>query len=84
MKKALIFHGGWDGHEPKLVSARFAAILGKHGFEVDVCEGVECLADKEKLMTYDLLVPCVTMSTLPRDYEKNISEAIGSGVGIAG
>ncbi len=84
MKKALIFHGGWDGHEPKLVSARFAGLLEKNGFEVEICEGVECLADKEKLMSLDLIVSCVTMSTLPREYEKNLSEAIGSGVGIAG
>lgn len=84
MKKALIFYGGWEGHEPKLVSARFAGILEKHGFEVEVCEGVECLADKEKLMTYDLLVPCVTGSTIPREYEQNVSAAVASGTGIAG
>ena len=84
MKKALIFWGGWDGHEPTKVSARFADILKKNGFEVDVCEGVECLADREKLMTYDLLVPCITGSTIPRDYERNVSEAIAAGVGIAG
>ncbi|MBE6610201.1 MAG: hypothetical protein E7634_06000 [Ruminococcaceae bacterium] len=84
MKKALIFYGGWDGHEPKLVSARFAEILKKHGFEVDVCEGVECLADKEKVMSYDLLVPCVTGSTIPREYEQNVSAAIANGTGIAG
>ena len=84
MKKALIFRGGWDGHEPKLVSERFAGLLEKNGFEVEICDGVECLADKEKLMSLDLIVSCVTMSTLPREYEKNLSEAIGSGVGIAG
>ena len=27
MKKVLIFQGGWDGHEPKLVSARFAKLM---------------------------------------------------------
>ncbi|MBQ1223663.1 MAG: hypothetical protein IIX84_05185, partial [Oscillospiraceae bacterium] len=26
-KKALIVQGGWDGHEPELVSARFKRIL---------------------------------------------------------
>jgi len=84
MKKALIFWGGWDGHEPAKVSARFAGILKEQGFQVEVCEGVECLSDKEKLMEYDLLVPCITGSTIPREYERNVSEAIASGVGIAG
>ena len=37
MKKALIFWGGWDGHEPQLVSARFGKLLEKNGFEVDIC-----------------------------------------------
>ena len=34
-KKALIFEGGWDGHEPKQVAERFAAILRKNGY---ICE----------------------------------------------
>ena len=31
MKKALIFRGGWDGHEPALVSQRFGKALEKLG-----------------------------------------------------
>ena len=31
MKKAWIFQGGWDGHEPKLTSKRFARLMEKHG-----------------------------------------------------
>lgn len=84
MKKALIFYGGWDGHEPALVSARFQRLLEKHGYSVDRVEGVECLADREKVAEYDLLVPCVTMSTLPREYEKNVSYAVSRGTGMAG
>jgi len=84
MKKALIFWGGWNGHEPELVSARFESILIQHGFEVDRVKGVDCLADLDKLLTYDLLVPCVTMSELPRENEKNVSFAVSRGVGMAG
>lgn len=84
MKKALIFYGGWEGHEPALVSARFQRLLEKHGYSVDRVEGVECLADREKVAEYDLLVPCVTMSTLPREYEKNVSYAVSRGTGMAG
>ena len=84
MKKALIFFGGWHGHEPEPISARFARILEKNGFAVDRVEGVECLSDAEKLLEYDLIVPVMTMSELPRAYEKNISYAISHGVGLAG
>lgn len=84
MKKALIFYGGWDGHEPDKVSARFAALLEKNGFSVDRAEGTECLADREKLLSYDLIVPCLTMGKLPRECEKNVSFAVSRGVGMAG
>ena len=33
MKQALIFQGGWDGHEPQLTSRRFAGLLEEAGFE---------------------------------------------------
>ena len=84
MKKALIFRGGWEGHEPRLVSERFAKILERLGIRAEIFDGVECLADPEGLMEYDLIVPCVTMGELPRAYEKNVSAAVARGVGLAG
>ena len=84
MKKALIFYGGWEGHDPDRVSLRLASLLSKNGLSVDRFEGVECLADREGLLTYDLIVPCVTMGKLSREYEKNLSFAVSHGVGIAG
>ena len=84
MKKALIFYGGWEGHDPARVSARLAEMLEKNGFAVDRVEGTDALEDGEKLLAYDLIVPCMTMSTLPRVCEKNISYAVSRGVGLAG
>ena len=84
MKKALIFWGGWDGHEPQHVSLRFEKILRESGFAVDRYQGLECLEDREKLLEYDLLVPCFTCGELSRESEKNISYAVSRGVGIAG
>ena len=52
MKKALIFYGGWDGHEPKLVSARFQRLLEKNGYAVERYDNMECLADREKLLGF--------------------------------
>ena len=37
-KKALIFQGGWDGHEPKLVAKRFASLLEKHGYRCTISD----------------------------------------------
>ena len=84
MKKALIFYGGWSGHEPEKVSLRFQRLLEANGFETDRCEGLDCLADREKLLTYDVIVPCFTSGKLPREYEKNVSFSVSRGVGMAG
>jgi type 1 glutamine amidotransferase len=84
MKKALIFHGGWDGHEPVLVSGIFMNILTKEGFEVKVSDSLDCLADSEKLKEYDLIVPVWTMGTIDGQYVKNVCEAIAGGTGLAG
>ncbi len=84
MKKAWIFQGGWDGHEPKLTSARFAGMLKKHGFETEVFDSLDPLGDEAALKKLDLLVFCWTMGEIRREYTVNISRAVGSGVGLAG
>jgi len=84
MKKALVFQGGWDGHEPVLVSKRFASILEKEGFEVTVSDTLDCLADLPTLMELDLLVSCWTMGDINNDYVVNVAKAVGAGVGLAG
>lgn len=84
MKKALIFRGGWDGHEPDLTSVRFAKLLEKNGVKAEIFDGLDCLADKEKLMEYDLIVACYTMGEIPNEYAQNVSYAVGHGVGLAG
>ena len=84
MQKALIFYGGWEGHEPEPISRRLEAILKTHGFDVVRVAGMDCLLDGEALMGYDLIVPCMTMGTLPREAEKNVCHAVRCGVGLAG
>lgn len=84
MKKVLIFQGGWDGHEPERVSARFARLLTEEGFSVEISDTLDCLADADRLMCLDLLVPCWTMGEISWDYVGNISRAVASGVGLAG
>ena len=84
MKKALIFQGGWDGHEPVLVSKRFAGYLKEEGFDVDISDTLDCLADVNALMELDLLVFCWSMGEINHEYVQNLSKAVGSGVGMAG
>lgn len=84
MKKALIFEGGWDGHEPKLVSARFAALLEKNGFSVAIHSDMDCLSDLDALLDLDLIIPCWTMGQIDRQHSENVAKAVGAGVGLAG
>lgn len=83
-KKALIVWGGWDGHQPELVANRFARILREANFEVEVSNTTESFNDVEKLKELDLIVPCITMSKIEGNQEKNVSAAVASGVGMAG
>ena len=82
--KALIFRGGWDGHEPRQVSERFAGILRSHDFEVEISDTLDCLKDRDALLGYDLLVACWTMGEIPGDCSRNICYAVSHGVGLAG
>ncbi len=84
MKKALIFRGGWDGHEPLLVSERFAGILRGEGFDVDIHDDQDILGNLDYLMGLDLIIPCWTGGEINGDYTKNVAKAVGAGVGMAG
>ena len=84
MKKAWIVQGGWDGHEPKLTSKRFAGLLVKNGYEATIFDSLDCLGDLEALVQVDLLVACWTMGEIKREYTVNVAKAVGAGMGLAG
>ncbi len=84
MKKALIFQGGWDGHEPQLTSKRFASMLEKHGWEVTISDTLECLRDRDALTQLDLIVACWTMGEIEGELSRNVAYAVSHGVGLAG
>ena len=84
MKKTWIVQGGWDGHEPKLTSKRFAGLLEKNGYEATIFDSLDCLGDLEALMQVDLLVACWTMGEIKREYTVNVAKAVGAGMGLAG
>ena len=82
--KALVIQGGWDGHEPELVSKRFAGMLKEEGYEVEISDNLDCLKNLDALMSLDLIVPCWTMGEIDNDYVVNVAKAVGAGTGIAG
>ena len=83
-KKALIVWGGWNGHEPEKVAARFKKMLENEGLEVTVEDTLDAYADAERLMALHLIVPVWTGGELSGEYTKNIVKAVASGVGMAG
>lgn len=84
MRRAWIFQGGWDGHEPEKTSARFKAMLEKHGYEATVFDSLEPLGSLSDLMALDLMVFCWTMGEIRPEYTRNVSKAVAAGVGLAG
>ena len=84
MKKAWIFQGGWDGHEPKQTSERFAGMLRRNGFGVEIFDSLDPLGNLDALMALDLMVFCLTMGEIKPEYTRNVSRAVGAGVGLAG
>ena len=83
-KKVLIVQGGWHGHDPELVATRFGKLLEQNGYSVEISDTLESLADTEALKKLDLIVMGWTMGEIEREYVNNISEAVGTGVGLAG
>ena len=61
--KALLVHGGWDGHEPTQIAAIVEKTLKREGFRVELSDTLEVLADGDRLAGLDLIVPHWTMGS---------------------
>lgn len=83
-KTALIVWGGWDGHEPRQVAERFGKTLEKENFDVQISDTLDSFLDREKLKTFDLIIPIVTGSQITNAQKDSVIEAVASGVGLAG
>ena len=83
-QKALIVYGGWDGHQPQQVAEVLAGALRQEGFDVEVSDTLDALADRDKLMRLSLIVPHWTMGRITGEQVKPVLEAVESGVGLAG
>jgi hypothetical protein len=84
MKTALFVWGGWEGHEPKQTQDIFLPIMEAEEYEVTQSNSLDAYLDSEKMLSYDLIVQTVTMSTITNEQEKGLLDAIESGVGFGG
>lgn len=84
MKRAFIFYGGWDGHEPDKTSARVATYLQGEGVEVTRVDTLEPLVDANYLKGFDLIIPMWTMGEIAKEQLQGLMTAVESGSGLAG
>ncbi|MBU2667241.1 ThuA domain-containing protein [Actinoplanes bogorensis] len=84
MPKALIVRGGWEGHRPVEATDLFRPFLVAGGFEVQVSDSPEIYADAAVMAATDLVVQCVTMSSIERDALDGLRAAVAAGTGFAG
>ncbi|ODT58472.1 MULTISPECIES: ThuA domain-containing protein [Paracoccus] len=82
-KTALIFWGGWEGHEPQACADRVTQMLTQDGFQVDSQPGTDVLAQGD-LGRFDLIVPMMTQAQIDPEALANLIAAIQAGTGLAG
>lgn len=82
-REALIVWGGWSGHEPEQCAAVVADLMRQADFKVRVETSTEAFADPA-LDQLSLIVPIFTMSKISKEEVANLTQAMQSGVGLAG
>lgn len=82
--KALIVHGGWDGHQPKQVAELYSQLLQQSGFTVEISDTLDSFLELEKLLALDLICPVWTMGKITEPQLNAVTKAVASGVGLAG
>jgi type 1 glutamine amidotransferase len=83
-RRALVVRGGWDGHQPIEATDLFIPFLEANGFAVRVEGSPAVYADAEELAATDLIVQCMTMSTIEPDALAGLRAAIEAGTGFTG
>ncbi|HRW50353.1 MAG TPA: ThuA domain-containing protein, partial [Caldilinea sp.] len=84
MKRSLMVWGGWEGHEPRQCVDIFAPLMEAAGFEVDISDSLDVYLDAERMRSYAVITQVYTMSTITREQEQGLLDAIDAGVGFAG
>lgn len=84
MKSALVVRGGWEGHRPVEATDMFIPYLKEQGYEVRVEGSTAVYADSDYLAGVDLVLQCVTMSTIEPAEFRGLRTAVEAGTGFAG
>ncbi|UZX01352.1 hypothetical protein F8G81_01005 [Arthrobacter sp. CDRTa11] len=83
-KSALVVRGGWDGHQPVEATDRFIPFLEGNGYNVRVEDSPKIYGDTDYMAGVDLIMQCMTMSTIERDEFNGLRTAVENGTGLAG
>ena len=83
-RAALVVRGGWEGHHPREATELFLPFLEAAGFTVRVEESNAVYADAGAMAATDLVVQCVTMSTIAPEALAGLREAVRTGTGLVG
>jgi type 1 glutamine amidotransferase len=84
MRQALIVRGGWDGHQPVEATDLFVPFLKDHDFAVRTTDSPAVYADADAMGGVDLIVQCMTMSSITAEQLAGLISAVSSGAGLAG
>ncbi|QDU34466.1 Trehalose utilization [Poriferisphaera corsica] len=84
MKKAAIFFGGWDGHEPEQTTAIVKKLLETENFEVHTYNTLDLLEDKSQFEDFSLIIMNWTMGEISFPAIEGLRDLIASGIGLAG
>jgi uncharacterized protein len=83
-KRAIVVRGGWDGHQPVEATDLFIPFLESNGYSVSVHDSPTVYADEDAMAQVDLIVQCMTMSSIQGEELSGLRRAVESGAGLAG
>jgi uncharacterized protein len=83
-RQALVVRGGWEGHHPVEATDEFVPHLQANGFTVRLEKSPAVYAEADYMATVDLIVQCMTMSTIEKHELAGLRTAIENGTGMAG
>src|SRR4051794_11225750 len=82
--RALVVRGGWAGHRPVEATELFLPFLEQHGYHVRVDQSPEVYADGPEMAGTDLVVQCVSMSSITSEQVDGLRRAVAAGAGLIG
>lgn len=84
MKTALFVYGGYDFHQPEVFARMVSGWLEELNWKVELSDSLEVFADRQRLSSFDLIVPVWTGGELTGEQEAGLDFAVRSGTGLAG